>query len=85
MAGNDNTMAMDFLPRAADEVHRHFGPKRKRFIRSKLKAVFAYANIVCREGKLRPILLNLYRLENPRGVEFARAHNLDMSKLSYKG
>jgi hypothetical protein len=37
------------------------------------------------EGKLRPIFLNLCRLKNPRGVEFAGAHNLDMSNLSYKG
>jgi len=85
VAGDDDAVTMDFLPGAADQVHGHFGPKRKRFLRSELKAVFADANVVCGEGKLRSIFLGLCRLKNPRGVEFARAHNLDMSKLSYKG
>ena len=49
------------------------------------KAVFADADVVGGKCQLGLIFLNLGRLKNPRGVEFARAHNLDMSNLSYKG
>lgn len=85
MAGDDNAVTMDFLTSATDEVHGHFRPERKRPLRAELEAVFADADVVGGEGKLCSIFLNLYRLENPRGVEFARAHILDMSNVSYKG
>jgi len=84
VAGDDHTVAMNSLAGAADEIHGHFSPERKRLFRSELKPVLADANIVCGEGELRSIFLNLCRLENPRSVEFARAHSLDMSNLSYK-
>lgn len=85
VARDDDTMAMYFLPGPADQVHGHFRPERKWLLRTKLQAVLPNADVMRGEGKLRPIFLNLCRLKNPRGVEFAGAHNLDMSNLSYKG
>lgn len=36
MAGDHYTVAVDLFAGAADQIHGHFGPKRKRFVRSEL-------------------------------------------------
>lgn len=59
VAGNNDTVAMNLFAGAADQVHGHFSPKRKRFLRSKLEAVFPDADVASGKGELGSIFLNL--------------------------
>lgn len=74
-AGDDHTVAGQFLTLVGGEVHRHFGPHRDRSCRAKLDAVFAEEYLIGGQIEEGRAVGNLARGLESVWVDLTSAHS----------